>query len=332
MIHKESSPPAGWLLFFYSVPSKPVSNRMKVWRRLMGAGAVQLKGAVYVLPFTEEHYELLQWLTAEVASMGGEAAFVKVERVETVDDAELVELFNRQREREHHGLGKKLDETERRLNSIKKGTRSQDIKSVAAHLGRILKDFETVEAIDFFSSAAGEALRERLDALTREISSLGHADMKRPPQAGITRKRIEDYRKRVWTTRQRPFVDRMASAWLIRKFIDRDAVFTFIGEKARGGLAPGAVAFDIQGGEFTHSGDLCTFEVLLKSFGLKDKVLRKIAALVHELDTKDGKYRTPEAKGVEELLSGIRKTAKDDAEALEKGIALFEMLYASKSG
>lgn len=332
MIHRQPKPPAGWLLFFYSVPSKPVSSRMKVWRRLMGAGAVQLKGAVYVLPSTEEHHEFLQWLTADIASMNGEAAFVKVARVETVEDAELIDLFNRQRERDYHGLGKELDEVERRLNSIKKGTRPQDLKGLRARLARLLRDFDALEAVDFFSSAAGRALRKRLEAAKGEMDSFGHADIPRAPQAVVTPKRREEYRKRVWATRRRPFVDRMASAWLIRRFIDRDAVFTFFNEKTGAGLAPGAVAFDVHGGEFTHTGDLCTFEVLLKSFGLKDKVLRTIAALVHELDTKDGKYRTPEAKGMEELLSGIRKTAGSDAEALEKGMALFEMLYASKSG
>ena len=115
-----------------------------------------------------------------------------------------------------------------------------------------------------------------------------------------------------------------------KKFIDKNAVFRFIDEKDIDSLGKGAIAFDIRGGEFTHIGEMCTFEVLVKSFNLKDKTLRKIAEIVHELDIKDGKYSNDEAKGIECLLSGIRKTAKTDAEALEKGMEVFEMLYASK--
>jgi hypothetical protein len=123
----------------------------------------------------------------------------------------------------------------------------------------------------------------------------------------------------------------MASAWLIRRFIDKDAVFQFIDERERNGLGKEAVVFDVREGDFTHQGDLCTFEVLMQTFGVKDKAVKKIAELVHDLDIKDGKYDNPETSGVEEILSGIRKTAKNDDETIEKGMAVFEMLYASKS-
>ena len=122
----------------------------------------------------------------------------------------------------------------------------------------------------------------------------------------------------------------MASAWLIRKFIDRDASFAFADEKDMETVGKNSIAFDVRGGEFTHTGDLCTFEVLIKSFGLKDKALRKIAEIVHDLDMKDEKYNAAEAKGLEDILTGIRMTAKDDADALEKGMQIFEMLYMSK--
>jgi hypothetical protein len=143
--------------------------------------------------------------------------------------------------------------------------------------------------------------------------------------------RIEDYQHKTWVTRKRPFVDRFASAWLIKKFIDKNASFDFIDEKDLDNKNKNVIPFDIRGGRFTHAGNLCTFEVLMKSFGLKDRTMRKIAEIVHELDLKDDKFRAPEAKGIEDILSGIRKTAKDDHESLEKGISIFEMLYESKA-
>ncbi|HWR72547.1 MAG TPA: chromate resistance protein ChrB domain-containing protein, partial [Nitrospirota bacterium] len=147
----------------------------------------------------------------------------------------------------------------------------------------------------------------------------------------ITLKRAKDYQEKTWATRKNPFVDRMASAWLIRRFIDPKAVFTFIDERNIGSLDAAAVPFDMRGAAFTHVGDLCTFEVLVKSFGIRDKTVKKIAEIVHDLDVKDDKYRRPETSGVEDILAGIRKTAKSDADGLERGMAAFEMLYQSKS-
>jgi len=121
----------------------------------------------------------------------------------------------------------------------------------------------------------------------------------------------------------------MASAWLVRRFVDPDAKFRFIDEKDFGILSSGEISFDMQGGEFTHHGDLCTFEVLMRSFGIKDKAAKKIAEIVHDLDLKDDKYGNAAGSGIEEVLSGIRKTSKDDFDMLEKGMAVFEMFYAS---
>ncbi|MDP3111029.1 MAG: chromate resistance protein [Thermodesulfovibrionales bacterium] len=328
-LKKSDSKGNGWLLFFYSVPSKPVSNRMKVWRRLAKAGAIQSKGGVYILPYSEEHNELFQWLVSEVTAMKGEAAFVRVENIETMKNSEIIGLFNQQRERDYSVLMKNLEELERKVSSVRKGGGNQNNKKLMDQMTRIGKEFEGIRAVDFFSSKTGEDLKKNIKALEsglKGISGTGAKEQKIP----LAQKRAEDYQGRIWATRKRPFIDRMASAWLIEKFIDKSAVFKFMEEKDLESLAKGTVAFDVRGGEFTHIGDMCTFEVLIRSFGLKDKTLRKIAEMVHELDMKDEKYKNPEAKGVEEILTGIRKTAKNDTEAIEKGMAVFEMLYASK--
>jgi hypothetical protein len=318
-----------WLLIFYSVPSHPVSNRMKIWRKLAKTGAVQLKGAVYILPATEEHEEICQWLIGEVKSMGGDGAFVKSAEIKTMGDADLRELFVRQVEREYGSLEKKLEVLERRVQSIRKGSKSGESGGPAAQLLKHVREFDEIALRDFFKSAAGYALRKRIQALEAGLKGIGRKSPEK--EAQITTRRIDAYQGRRWATRKHPFVDRMASAWLIRRFIDPKAAFQFIDERDVASLDNTTVAFDVRGAEFTHVGELCTFEVLVKSFRIKDRAVKNIAELVHDLDVKDDKYGKPETAGVEEILAGIRKTAKSDADGLERGMAAFEMLYQSKS-
>jgi hypothetical protein len=318
-----------WLLIFYSVPSHPVSNRMMIWRKLAKAGAVQLKGAVYILPATEEHEELLQWLIGEVKSMGGDGAFVRSADIRTMTDADIRRIFTQQADREYHRLEKALDVLERKIQSIRKGTKNEDGKRLADQVTKITKEFEGIAKRDFFNSLTGQPIKKRVQALEDGLRDA----KKEPPEeaASIRAKRPMDYRGKIWATRKNPFVDRMASAWLIKRFVDPKASFTFIDERSIASLDNTTVAFDMRGAAFTHVGDLCTFEVLVKSFGIKDKAAKKIAEIVHDLDVKDDKYGKPEAAGVEDILTGIRKTAKNDADGLERGMAAFEMLYQSKT-
>ncbi len=319
-----------WLLIFYSVPSKPVSNRIRLWRKLSKTGAVQLKGSMYILPFSDEHYELFEWLITEVTSMGGEGAFVRVDSVETLSDADIRGLFIQQREKDYRGLDKKLEDLARKLQSFRKGTRPQNPGQLGELVARLKKEFEEIRAVDFFSSKAGELIAKRIKALDAEIKGMAAPGVGEKAVLPAPR-RTDDYQGRTWVTRKKPFVDRMASAWLIKRFIDTNAVFGFIEEQEIGSLGKGTVPFDVREGEFTHHGDFCTFEVLVKAFRIKDKDIRIIAEIVHDLDLKDEKYGRRETSGIEEVLSGIRKTAKDDRDALEKGMAIFEMLYASRS-
>ena len=318
-----------WLVIFYSVPSKPVANRMKLWRKLAKIGAVPLKSAVYILPATEEHEELFQWLIGEVKSMGGDGAFVRSAEIKTMDETDIRELFVRQVENEYGNLEKKLEVLGRKVQSVRKGTKGQEPAAFNDLLARITKEFDEIAGRDFFTSPSGAAMRKRIQAVETSLKGLSR---KTPEAATAIRLRIrEDYQRRSWVTRKHPFVDRMASAWLIKRFIDPKAAFRFIEERETAGIGDKAVAFDIRGGEFTHAGDFCTFEVLIRSFGIRDRAVRKIAELVHDLDVKDEKYGKPETSGVEEILSGIRKTATSDDDALERGMAVFEMLYQSKS-
>jgi hypothetical protein len=321
----------GWLLFFYSAPSKPVSNRMKIWRKLSKAGTVQLKGAVYILPMNEEHYEFFQWLVSEVSSMGGEAAFTRIETIDSIKDNEIKALFNERQEGAYQEISKALDDLDTRVNSIRKGSKSQDGQAFSGQLAKARKNYEEALKTDFFFSKTGAVLQSRIDALNAVIKGLAGSVAKSKP-VSVSSNKTEDYQGRIWVSRKRPFVDRMASAWLIRRFIDKRGAFKLMDEKDLAAAGKGDVTFDVSGGAFTHLGDLCTFEVLVKSFGLKDKAVRKIAEIVHELDIKDDKYHNPETRGLEEILSGLRKAVKDDNKLLEKGMAIFEMLYMSKAG
>lgn len=320
-----------WLVFFYSVPSRPVSKRMKIWRRLIKAGALHFSGSVYILPFNDDNLEFFQWLTAEINVMGGEGSFIRVRNIETIKNSEIKALFNKQRDKEYKLVEKELDEIERRIQSIKKGTKNQDKKRLFVQFNKVNKEFEEINKIDFFDAESGKVIKEKILTIKAEINATMGFEIKKEKSVEIAHRNANEFKGRIWVTRKKPFVDRMASAWLIRNFIDKDALFDFKDENDLEGLDDRFITFDIQGGVFTHIGNMCTFEILLKTFNLQNKALKKIAEVVHELDIKDGKYIVPEAKGIEDILMGIRKTAKNDIEGLEKGISLFDMLYASWS-
>jgi hypothetical protein len=319
-----------WLLFFYTVPAKPGNLRMKVWRRLIKGGAASLKGSVYILPYSDDHLEALYWLTEEVASLGGEAAFVRVETVETMGDEEIKALFNAQRQNEYIPIEATLEALEVQLSSLEQQEDPKGMEKVKLSFQKMLKDYRAIQGIDFFHSLKGSGLQERVERFEESFKKLTvQPQVEREKLAG--RKRMEDYQDRVWITRKNPFVDRMASAWLIRRFIDPQASFEFLEKDQMLAEIPHAVSFDLPGGDFSHQQDRCTFEVLLEAFSLRGKALRKMAEVVHELDLKDGKFLNPQASGVESILLGIRKTAGDDREALEEGIKVFARLYAALS-
>ncbi|MBI5664248.1 MAG: chromate resistance protein, partial [Nitrospirae bacterium] len=304
-------------------------------RRLAREGAVQLKGAVYVLPFSEEHYEFCQWLMSEVASLDGEGDFVVTDKFEMLGNSEIIKLFVSQRETDYRNLDKKLNDIEVRINSFIKGGNPKGADILNVDLTRHSKELEDIKKIDHFPSQSATAVERKINNLRGELKRMTlHGVREATPvqRASIPRLSKKDFEGRTWATRENPFVDRMASAWLIQKFVDSRAEFQFINENGRGSTPDHVVMFDTKDGDFTHKGDLCTFEVLVRSFGIKDRAVKKIAELVHELDVKDEKFHSSKARGVEEILIGIRKSSKNDMEILKKGMDVFEMLYTSITG
>lgn len=321
----------GWLLFFYTVPARPVSNRMRIWRKLSRIGAIQLKGAVYLLPDDEENRELLQWLVTESSALGGEAGFAPAERVFPFSDNELLELFNDQRAREYAELAKVVDTFGRRLASVQKGSRPPARGTLRTQFQKIRNEFQALRKIDFFGVEQGRVLEIRLAALEPEVLGLAASvGMVRTSSMGsLSPFAAKDFQGRTWVTRPHPFVDRMASAWLIRRFIDPQASFAFMPEEKLGAAKDDMLSFDVGNGDFTHSADLCTFEVMVIRFGLDDPALRQLGEIIHDLDLKDARYGHPATAGVETVLAGIRGQAKGDQEILDQGMLIFDALHAS---
>ena len=321
-----------WLLFFYSIPAKPVNNRVKLWRKLLKAGAVQLKGGVYILPYSEDHHEALQWMLAELPGMKGEGLLLKTDSIEPLQQADIVNLFDEQRHPRYQEVAKKIDEFSGRIGNLQKGGKDKKTTSLFRQYEKLQAEFQGVHHLDFFQSNRGKDIAAQLGALRKQLEDLAAIEKGRKgPATSLARERsISNFSGLTWLTRKRPFVDRMASAWLIRRFIDPKASFAFMDESELQALTSELeVSYDVRNGDFTHVDDLCTFEVLMKRFALVDKGLDALARIVHDIDIKDEKFAAPEARVIEMIIKGIRNRALPDSETLEQGIAVFEALYLS---
>ena len=319
----DTSPRTGprWLLLVHQLPTRPSNARVKTWRRLQQIGAVPLRGSGHVLPNSTQAREDFEWLKAEILTMGGQAMVFIADAIDTRSDKEIVESCRAARESDYRVLIKKLAGIGRRTRGTSRhGARSRS--PFAGRTIRALRDrLSEIVAIDFFTAPA------RREAEAALASAEGRMRGPRTPdeRAAIQPADVKQYRNRTWVTRPGPGVDRMASAWLIRTFVDPGAVFTF-GEKAAN-----HVPFDMYEGEFSHHGGLCTFEVMAEKFHISDLPIRRIGEIVHDLDLKDGRFRPPEAATVGALVDGLRSLDAEDETKLQRGMELFNALYLSMS-
>lgn len=314
--HTSRSAPR-WLLFVHQLPAHPSNLRVRTWRRLQQIGALAVKQAVYVLPDSPNAREDFEWLKTEIEAAGGQASVFTADAVDTWSNDALVEEFRRLQEVAYTDLAGDADRVLRRLGGGQRRARRMPSRRVVQQLRDRLT---AIEQVDFFGSAG----RDRVIALVRQIEERTTA--KRPGAvAGEQTGGDRSYRARLWVTRPRPGVDRMASAWLIKRFIDTDARFDFVGD--RDAAPAGAVPFDMVGVEFTHRGDSCTFEVLCATFHLDEPALARIAAIVHDLDVKDERFGAADAPTVGVIIEGLRLARADDERLLAEGVTLFEALY-----
>ena len=314
--------PTLWLLLVHQLPAKPAYLRVKVWRRLQALGAVTVKNSVYVLPATERTQEDLEWVLKEVVGGGGEGMICEARLVDGLSDQDVQALFGTARETDYDGIATSA----RALQGSLTGDLTAASRAEAmAKLARLKAEATRVEEIDFFGANGRETVDGLLRALAAQLREDEPMDTTHAAEAADS-SGMDDIKGRVWVTRRGLHVDRIASAWLIRRFIDPQATFKFVPAKGYP-PRPGELRFDMFEAEFTHEGDRCTFEVLLARAGLADPALAAIAEIVHDIDLKDGKFGREEAAGIARLVEGIAAAHEDDGRRIERGSAVLDDLY-----
>jgi hypothetical protein len=292
-----------WLLFLFSLSAKRASLRVEVWRRLRRYGTLALKNSGYVLPNRAANEERFQWLAEQVRRVKGDATVVQVEAFDNLPEDVLTREFVSQTSKEYAALAKEFQRTAGKAQP----TRAQQ--------ARLRKRFQEIVERDFF----GSPQRGKVEELLAKMD-----ESQKGAEEKLARSRKE-YRKCIWVTRCRPGIDRVASAWLIRRFIDQEAVFVFADNSTD---QPSAIPFDMFCAEgFGHRGEDCTFETLLKAFTMDDPRVLTIAKAVHDADLGDEKFGRVEALGLDRVLTGWAQQGISDAELLRRGIELIEGLY-----
>jgi hypothetical protein len=302
--------PMRWYLLVHQLPPRPLYLRAKVRQRLARVGALSLKNSVYALPAREECREDLLWIAQEARTEGGEAFVCRSEFVDGISAAELKQRFQGAAAERYAALRRAVAQAD-----------EADEGPGGAALARLRRALQEAQATDFFGSAGGEevnAMLRKLEERKREAGGAGGA------AAGAA-----ELRAAVWVTRRDPHVDRIATAWLVRRFINPRARFRFVDPDRPGARKRGEVRFDMPGAELTHEGDRCTLETVLGRAALKDEALAHIAEVVHDLDLKDDKFGRPEAAGLQQMLAGLYARHPDDHERLEAGFQVFDNLYAA---
>ena len=307
----------GWLLLVHQLPATPSNLRVRTWRRLQQIGALALKQAVYALPDSPNAREDFEWLKTEIEGAGGQASVLAAEFVDSWAHDALVDEFRRSSQDAYGTLARDAHQVLRRLRvGSRRSKRTPSLRIVQ----QLRERLTAIEHLDFFGSAG----RDRVISLVRQIEERASG----PPQAATTPSSSDaprSYRAQLWVTRPRPGVDRMASAWLIRRFIDPEARFAFVAD--RNVVPQDATPFDMFGVEFSHRGDGCTFETLCTVFDIQEPAVARLAEIVHDLDLKDGRFGAPEAGTVGAVIAGLQLAHADDQALLQQGMGLFDSLY-----
>ncbi len=305
--------PLEWVLLLHQIPPKPGYFRAKVMRRLNALGALAIKNSAYLLPANDQTLEDFHWLAREIREQGGDAWLFGSTALAGHSDESLIAEFRALRASDWDALARDARALLDSLDNTN-AEREPEWQHLRQRLGDLFR-------IDFFPSPAREAVEVLMSELARSLAP--HAQR----AASAQERALAELRGRTWVTRAGVKVDRIASAWLVRRSIDPAAAFAFVDPQ---GYAPGPrdVRFDMYEGEFTHVGDRCTFEVLLERSGAADSGLRALAEIIHDIDLKDAKFGRPEAAGLALVIDGIVLGTADDAKRLEEGARVLDALYA----
>src|SRR3989449_6713681 len=308
-----------WLTLLTTLPPKPTRHRVGVWRKLQRMGAVRLRGAGWMRPEPPETTELFQWLVQEIQSSRGEATLLRVDRIETMTDDEIASLFHKVRGVEYQAAVQGCRDILRHLDRYQTNHRGA-IPQLRSRLDGLKRELDRVQSIDYLKAPAGERARSLWETTAKRLRA---AETRPRATSGRHRTSLPP-RGSTWVTRPRPHIDRIASGWLIKRFCDPEAKFAFAdaADAARKGIP-----FDVLGADFGHHGEDCTFETLVRRFGVKDRRVRVIAEIVHEADLHDAKFTRNEATGVDLAINSLVEAMPDDHELLERGMAIFEGLH-----
>ena len=296
-----------WLLLLFSLPTNRNTERVAVWRRLKKIGAVQIKTSTYLLPDEPAQYEQFQWLAQQIRDYGGDSTLVRAHEIEGLTREKVIAMFNDARAKDYGILRKSLQTFIARRKKL-------DADEAVGELERLTRQFREVREVDFFDSARGH-----------DVAMLLRRAEGRSTAQQLAVLDVKQYQGKTWLTRPRPEIDRVGSAWLISKLIDRKPKFVFA---PSADAVPGAIPFDMLDAEFSHHGNYCTFETLMRRFAISDKVIAKIGEMIHDADLDDARFQRVEAVGIDRVLKGWAKQGLPDKEILRRGFECFDALYA----
>jgi hypothetical protein len=294
-----------WLLLLHQIPPTPTYFRAKVLRRLNQLGALPIKNSAYVLPESAETVEDFEWLRSEIDQEGGEAWLFKAETLAGSSNSAIVDSFRKVRAEEYTQL----------LYEASQLLQSPDL----AESRKLRRRFDEIRKIDFFDAPGRKEIEDAMESINRALAI--------PEREPIAKPNLKYLSGRTWVTRRGVKVDRIATAWLIRRFIDPAAQFRFV-DQDRYTHSAGEIRFDTFEGEFTHESDLCSFEVLLRHAGLNNAALDAIGQVVHDIDLKDEKYQRPETNGIAAMIAGIAALYPSDDRRIEEGARIFDAALA----
>ena len=323
---KNTPSPDRWLVLLYQFPKGPDTRRVRMWRRLQRIGAVAIKNSVYVLPNNEQTQEDFQWLLADLSSNGADAAILESRFLDGMNDHDVRELFDAVRRADYEELRDEIETAIAALPAGQDGDHAETQETGRRALARARKRMAEIAAIDFFAAPGRDAAEAAMRTLAKRTTAEATDAMK--GEETMVPFALENLKGRLWVTRRGVRVDRIASAWLIRSWIDPEARFKFVADP---GYEPGEgeIRFDMFEAEFTHAGDQCTFEVLAGLTRPGDTALTHVGEIVHDIDLKDGKFGRPECDGIAMLLDGIVAGTGDDGQRIDRGCVLFDDLYRS---
>src|SRR5436309_9387936 len=296
-----------WLLLLFSLPTNRNTERVAVWRRLKKIGAVQIKTSTYLLPDEPAQYEQFQWLAQQIRDYGGDSTLVRAQEIEGVTRDKVVTMFNEARAKDYGVLRKSLQTLIVRRKKL-------DAEEAAGQLERLTRQFREIRQVDFFDSPRGHDVAMLLRRAEGRSRARRFAVLV-----------AKQYQGKTWLTRPRPEIDRVGSAWLISKFIDRKPRFVFA---PSADAVPNAIPFDMLDAEFSHHANCCTFETLIRRFAISDKSVAKIGEMIHDADLDDARFQRVEAVGIDRVLKGWAKDGMADEEILRRGLECFDALYA----